>query len=419
MEKNMYKLKRNLTLCFVLASLLSCSKEGPSVPSENTGVMPQNIVYDEVLSSSSSISVIWDKDAAFNAGAVAFTVQLVKDPTADEAVFSHRIKTYEPRPCDTYCFCNLKQYERFYVRVRAEYATGVSDWTYLGSPTVIETGTGPIGGSINLYTAPQARLRAATSGSLAFEWSVTGYEYMELDLKRNYKVALFRDASCTDLLVSWMLRTSDNVFEGLEAGYWFEKDFPAFLFTGLETDRDYWFQVSDVTDGERVSETVKARTQVSKVAVSQTLSPATVGTYALYEDFEELIWGGGGFFRAAAYSSLMRYTANTFVKANGENPVNGPELFFPCGQNNEYELFSSMSAPVSHTRLKDWGQLETTGLIAGPFQHRNQERQYIALGIKIFNRAPIRGALPGPASCTLIKKAAVALPECDMASPEP
>ena len=339
------------TALILVLALVACTREDPSSPERM--LPPSNVAYDPVLSSDSAISVTWDTDDAVRADALAFTVQLVLDPASDDAEFSRRIKSYEPRPCDTFRFDGLELWSRYYVRVRAEYASGVSEWAYLGEPTVVETGTGPVDGGIVWLKEPEVRTKATAAGSLAVEWSVTGFERMAADRDRDYRVAIFKDAACSSLDVAWVLKASDNVFEGVDAGLRHDPDFPSFMFTGLEPDTDYWVKVSDLTGGGSESSALRVRTEPSQVVVPGT-TPVGAGEYALYEDFEELIWGGGGVTGSAGYNSLMRAALPAFVKATGENPVDTPELFFPCSQNNEYELFSNLGWLKETTRLKDW-----------------------------------------------------------------
>lgn len=333
---------------FLLAC--ACGKEEAGIDS-SVILPPSNVVYDEVLSSPNSISIIWNTDAALDEGATAFTVQLVKDPASEDAFASRRIKSYEPRPCNTFCFTGLETWSRYFVRVRAEYETGVSEWVYLGNPTVVETGTGPVEGSVDYIFAPVLLQKEASSGSVAVEWSVTGFKHMEIDRSRDYKAAIYRDEACSGLEVSWSFPAADNLFQGVQAGLRYVPDYPAFMFTGLAPDTDYWVKVTDYTENELTSEPLKVHTDVFRAVVP---GPAvSAGSYALYEDFEELIWGGGVTAGAAGYNSLMRSVAGSFSKAAGENPTDTPELFFVCAQDNEYEFFS-LNSIMNSTRLSGW-----------------------------------------------------------------
>ena len=339
------------TALLLILAIAACSKEGTTALPEQI-LPPSDVVYDEVLSSPTSISVCWNADMAVEAGALAFTVQLVKDPESEEAAAERRIKSYEPRPCNTFCFTGLETWSRFFVRVRAEYQSGKSDWVYLGNPTVVETGTGPVSGSVQNIFAPALRLKAAAAGSVTAEWSVTGFSHMDLDRARDYRAALYRDEACAQLVVSWTFPAKDNLFQGVQAGLRYVPDFPAFCFTGLDPDTDYWVKVTDFTDGEHAGEALKVHTEASQ-AVVPGAAGVSAGSYALYEDFEELIWGGGVTAGAAGYNSLMRFALGSFVKAAGNNPVDTPEMFFICSQNNEYEFFD-LPAIKSGTRLEAW-----------------------------------------------------------------
>ena len=168
-------------------------------------------------------------------------------------------------------------------------------------------------------------------------------------------MVLYSDSSCSNLIVSWVLNASEGVFQGVPAGAYYDPDFPAFLFTGLTPSTDYWVKVSDITGAVMSSGPVKVSTVASKVVVPGA-SPVAAGEYALYEDFEELIWGGGASAGAAAYNSLMRAVFGHMSKATGDNPVETPEKFFVCNQNNEFEFFQCMPSLAADTRLKDWSE---------------------------------------------------------------
>lgn len=347
-------MKKTFAFAICAAVLFAgCLKQDPDVAVHDI-VPPTDLVYDEVLSSSTAISIAWSSDEAVRNDALRFVAELVSSPESAEADFSRTIKTYEPRPCNTCCFTGIPEFGRYYARVKAVYEDGESEWAYFGEPSVIEAGTGRIESrDTRRVREPEARLKEATAGSLTFEWSVTGFERMKIDREADYVVSLYRNEACNDLLVSWDLPAKGKYFQGSEAGYVYVLDFPAFKFTGLDPETTYWFKVEcpDGLSGAPVS----AKTEKSKVVIPGN-DVVAEGEYALYEDFEELIWGGDASSGAACYSSLMRSVVSSFIKAAGVNPVNTGEKFFVCNENNEGSLYGAIPQLLPSTRLDRWGR---------------------------------------------------------------
>ena len=59
--------------------LSSCKDDDPTVGIEFSSMpAPAEVSYDEMNSSSSSIGVYWDANAALKSGATSFTVQILK-----------------------------------------------------------------------------------------------------------------------------------------------------------------------------------------------------------------------------------------------------------------------------------------------------------------------------------------------------
>ena len=58
--------------------LSSCKDDDPTVGIDSSMPAPAEVSYDEMNSSSSSIGVYWDANAALKSGATSFTVQILK-----------------------------------------------------------------------------------------------------------------------------------------------------------------------------------------------------------------------------------------------------------------------------------------------------------------------------------------------------
>lgn len=355
----------------IIAAALSCSPETAPADADRPEVItaPEYVRYYENTSSESVISLEFDASGPATNGASGFTVQLVKSVGAapEEAAVSKTVKVFAPRKLDVFSFKDLTAGERYYARIRANFTAGSSDWVYVlaedGKPAVIEVGAGPVDAPISRLSDPQARCKAASAGTLSFEWSVTGYEDWAEDNRHDWRIALYKDEACTDLEVSWDFLAEANLNSGYLISGNSIKNYhsPAFQFTGLEPATDYWFVATDITDPEKpvAAPKAKATTEASqKVTVGA--EKVAAGSYALYEDFDELLWGSGTFTYSAGYSCEARGTLTTFEKATGVNPVGEatPNGYFLVDDNGtQMVLFSTIKKIIPSTSLKDWGYL--------------------------------------------------------------
>jgi len=162
-----------------------------------------------------------------------------------------------------------------------------------------------------------ASLGNATSSSLSFTWT-EGISASD-DVSKPYTIALYKDEACTDLYVS------HNVPAGHSC--WNKKQ-PRFVFGGLDQDTDYWFKVTDTTEGdEKVSNVVKATTlPFARVDASQ-VKNAAVGDIILGEDFSEVHYGPDEFDNAAGFMP----SPHTLEPIVGEDPDGTFEIYNSTG----------------------------------------------------------------------------------------
>ncbi len=360
-------MKKILTFIFAGLLVLACtgSKEVQPAAVEGEIVPPAYLHYDESASSPVTIAVLWDSEDAYRNGASSYTVQLVKnqdDEIADDEI-SKTVMSYAPRRNDAYVFFDLKQFERYYVRIRADFSKGSSDWVYIvddsGLPTVIKVGSGPVDGGIAPTVKPEIRLLKASAGTLTVTWSVTGFEELAQDVKRGYHIALYKDEAGADLDVAWGLDRS--LFEGNYLAGSTDISFPAFVFTGLESGKDYWVEVKDSVSTLK-SALFKASTAESQV-VQVGPGPAKAGDILLYEDFDELLWGGQAWPVANGYNTMQRINVSTFAeaRASGEVEVDAENGFYPVTPGTSMVLFSTIQKLIPSTRLANWGQICENG----------------------------------------------------------
>lgn len=155
------KINRLLTAALITFStvLTGCVKE--SVWDRETGIderkaAPEEFTYDEEASSATSMTVYWDGKKAIAAGAKSFLIQLTDPTNMDKGDTWNTTTTKvieitddESVDCETTTLTGLKEYDLYYVRIRANYPGSVySPWVYLarenGTPALYQVGHGAV-----------------------------------------------------------------------------------------------------------------------------------------------------------------------------------------------------------------------------------------------------------------------------------
>jgi len=148
------------------------------IDSSKPGVTDFN--FDETMSTETSVSFVWNPSQAIAAGATSFSVQL-----AQKEDFSD-IDMYEPSVGQTVqadatvndgvIFTGLKEYEKYYARVRANYPRSIySDWTLLKDGenlACISVGHGVV---TMVFSAPKnLSLKPVSESKFSASWSLVG-----------------------------------------------------------------------------------------------------------------------------------------------------------------------------------------------------------------------------------------------------
>ena len=326
-----------LGCCFV-----ACEKQGDEVV-EPVYPSPEAVVVDDDASGGNTITILFDGTAAVNAGAKSFVSTLTPQDTKNPA--EPISLTKEARGSGAFVHTHKNVAVGVYtVSVSAIYSDGtVTEPVFVtdSNNNVVKL---RVGGS-NLA----AKFAYATSSTLAFTWSASGFKDAAKDLKVAYNFGIYRDAQCTDLVVSWATKPNESIWTDLADG------FPQFEFSGLDKNTSYWFVVEDTTN-KTIVEPIEAKTLDFTIVEPSAAAMVEVGGIALAEDFSELVWGANYLRGSAAYSAKDRSNATAFDKAVGVNPVGaGPWKWYLVDPGVEIGLFTTMKGAVETSRLATWG----------------------------------------------------------------
>ena len=339
---------------------------------DSSMVPPTDVTYDETNSTSTSLGFYWEVGDAIEAGAVSFTAQIIQDEEIGGDGYTGKTsQTFQAtsRPNDGAIFNGLTENAKYYARVRANYPRSVySEWIYVtgkdGKPAVIKLGAGLVEEGLQTITGASARCIDVTSTTAVIQWSLSDFADLAVDLAYPASIELYKDASCSDLEVSWDI-TDITLYN---------KSQPAFIFSGLEPSKDYWFVVEIKVPAEvegddptiyRLEEALNFKTTESKAVKMGSGVP--VGGVVLYQDFGELIWGGDVVNKAIGYSAEKRSSATELKKARGWNPIGGDLGYYLCTASTEMGIYNSIGKAIkgSKASLADWAELREDMSVVG------------------------------------------------------
>ena len=173
-----------------------------------------------------------------------------------------------------------------------------------------------------------------------------------------YRVALYRDAACTDLVVAHNIPASAlNSSSGV-----FKNNNSYFTFGSLESGTTYYFRGIDRTTGRPTCIVPSTQPTISFTPLTMQ-SSALVGEDILREDFSELCYGStadltakGGPHRVSSVTT----TISSFTPFTGEIREGSGVYYMSAG--NESRLFAFGRNALGATRLADWAEYaENTG----------------------------------------------------------
>lgn len=194
------------------------------------------------------------------------------------------------------------------------------------------------------YQKPEAEFYSSTSSTVVFGWTVGGTAAEDAALP--YKLELFRDSACSDLVVSYDVPAGHSCWDGNAL---------RFVFGGLQPSTTYYFRVQNTKNGD-VSDVVSGTTDPFTIVDPASVANAGVGDVILAEDFSEIAWGPEIYSTAAGF----------FPSKKTLEPVTGTEH---SGSFVEYDSTSRRlygdTKVTSDKRLYNWGFFGNSSVYAG------------------------------------------------------
>ena len=177
------------------------------------------------------------------------------------------------------------------------------------------------------------------------------------DITKDYKVAIYRDEECSDLVYSAAVLKGEKLFKETTTP-------PRFIFAGLTPQTDYFIHVYNLTDSKQTIEPLKVTTSAS-VANGKSFAYTKPGDTILFENFGGFIYGGDIAARAAGISRDDRANLTSFngVDLKGEitldweaDGISGASpAYIPSAAHIEMGLFNTLGGLLDDMGVDNWG----------------------------------------------------------------
>lgn len=206
------------------------------------------------------------------------------------------------------------------------------------------------------------RLVRATDSTLSIGWTITksNIPYVSeivpnaaadysVDNTKIYKVALYSDAACSNLVVSVDNIVANKLYSNIKP--------PRFVFPGLEPATTYYAKVFNTTDGTSNAEPVQMTTRASVANRSMVVtSNAAIGDMIVFENFEGIIYAGEMSSRAAGISRTDRSKLTSFDGADVKGAITASDTgYYMVDSGTEIGLFNTLNGLLDDMKLDDWG----------------------------------------------------------------
>lgn len=175
------------------------------------------------------------------------------------------------------------------------------------------------------------------------------------DITKEYKVALYSDAACSNLVVS-ASPIKTNMVDNEEL-YNEKTAPPRFIFTNLTPNTTYYAVIENLTDGTTTLKPLQVATAQSVVNTSAVVkSNAKAGDLILFENFGKIIYAGDMTSRGAGLSRSDRGSLTSYSGADCKGAITvSSKGYYMVGSGVEIGLFSTLKGLLDDMGLQDWG----------------------------------------------------------------
>ena len=254
-----------------------------------------------------------------------------------------------------YTFCK-KPAKRFEVGMIYNLPLATAKFILKEGVTAADLADGEYTFDKNPITVAQLR---ATDSTVAIAWSITaantdignpaGVDTNDFtaDKEKTYKVALYRDAACTDLVVS---------VDGIVGSSIYANYPPRFVFPALEPSTTYYAKVWNETDSVE-SRPLKVATVASVASAANVVTEdAKAGDTILYQNFAKLIYAADVSVGAAGASYMSPKKLTEVQPVEGELAVSDDAYYVVPGS-QEHGLFNNFpnANVIDGLGMTGWG----------------------------------------------------------------
>lgn len=175
------------------------------------------------------------------------------------------------------------------------------------------------------------------------------------DITKEYKVALYRDAACTDLVVS-VEPIKDNLYDK-KALFIDNLCPPRFVFPGLAPATTYYAKVTNITDNYSNATPVQITTKAPIANKNNVVkSNAKAGDMIVFENFAGLVYAGEVTSRGAGVSRTDRNTLQDFNGVGVTGAITATASgYYMVNAGTEIGLFNTLKGLVDEMGVSDWG----------------------------------------------------------------
>ena len=208
----------------------------------------------------------------------------------------------------------------------------------------------------------------ATESTITIGWTITqsnvpyisqiepnpSADYTE-DITKEYKVALYSNSACSQLVTS-VQPVKENL---VDAKLLYNSNTlpPRFTFTNLNPRTTYYVKVFNLTDGTSNQRPIRVATSVPSIGEATVVtSNAVVDDLILYQSFNGILYGGDMTTRGAALSRTDRASLTDYKEADCKGEITATNSgYYMVGCGTEIGLFSTLKGLLDEMGIEEWG----------------------------------------------------------------